>query len=327
MGFLRKLAPFLRLALMVGLSLGALYLAARRVSLGDLRVSLAQADWRWVVFTCLCTMGNILLKGLRWKYLCGSPGRKISLARYLGLLLAGQLLNWIYPARLGDILRIQGLGERGPGRAFVLGTLVTEKTLDTVAYAVLLVVLMAVTPLLPWIRLSIVSVIVLALGLLVGVGVLAQTGHRAMPTLERFWERLSSRPLVWFKQRVSSMLASLEILKDWRLIGGLAVLTVFGWLTAVANNWLAFCALQLELPWLAAALLLAALQAGITLPSGPGSVGVFEYACVLVLGLWQVPEATALGYGILLHAIVMSPALIGGMIYLLLAGGVPRSVN
>ena len=53
---------------------------------------------------------------------------------YLMVLLAGQMLNTIFPARLGDLARAYVLGGMGPGRTYVLGTIVLEKMLDSIAY-------------------------------------------------------------------------------------------------------------------------------------------------------------------------------------------------
>jgi hypothetical protein len=79
------------------------------------------------------------------------------------------------------------------------------------------------------------------------------------------------------------------------------------WGTAIWTNVLTFRALDLRLPWTAAGLLLAVLQAGISVPSVPGRIGVFQYLCILTLGLFGVSEAAGLSYGILLQAIVFLP--------------------
>jgi uncharacterized protein (TIRG00374 family) len=323
----RKFLPLGRILLVVGLSLGALILALRRVSWDEMRVAFALADWRWVLLALVCIAVNTALKALRWQYFCGQPGRPIPFGRYLGLLLAGQSLNWLYPVRLGDVLRAQGIGERGPGMTFALGTLVAEKTFDSFAYALLLLGLLATISLPEWLRVSVAGLIGLTLFLGAGVGVLAFTGQRVVPWLERWIIWLPQRIYRWLLQRIRSALDSLTILQSRRAFLVLILLTTLIWLTALLNNWLVFRALHLNLPWLAAPLLLAALQAGITLPSAPGSMGIFEYTCVLVLGLWQVSGSVAFGYGVLLHTLVMLPTMLLGLVYLWRWGlGVRRPV-
>ena len=98
----------------------------------------------------------------------------------------------------------------------------------------------------------------------------------------------------------------------------IVLLSVLIWGTAILNNYLLLLAFQIDLPVTAAVLLLVGLQIGISLPSLPGTIGVFEYVCVLVLAVFAVERTAALSYGILLHAIVMLPATLAGIAFLLL---------
>lgn len=312
----QKVWPFLRAALALVLSLGTLFLALRGVSWDELRLAFTQADWRWVGLAFGSVTVNTLVKALRWQWLCGQPGRANSFWRYLGLLLAGQALNWLYPARLGDLLRAQAVGESGPGITFALGTLVTEKTFDTLAYALLLILVWAAMPLPQWLELPVMGMAALALFLAGGVALLALAGQRMLPLGERVIGYLPLRLRQWVSDRVRRVLSSLDILQSRRAWFALSALTALAWLTAILNNWLVFRAIHLDLPLPAALLLLAALQAGITLPAIPGGIGIFEYTCVLVLGVWGVAEAAAFGCGVLLHALVMLPALLLGLISL-----------
>ncbi|HEY1013510.1 MAG TPA: lysylphosphatidylglycerol synthase domain-containing protein, partial [Herpetosiphonaceae bacterium] len=86
------------------------------------------------------------------------------------------------------------------------------------------------------------------------------------------------------------------------------------WLTAALNNLLVLLALRIEAPALAALVLLVVLQAGVTLPSLPATIGVFEGLCVAALALFQVPQAAALGYGVLLHLVVLLPPVLAGLL-------------
>jgi uncharacterized membrane protein YbhN (UPF0104 family) len=62
------------------------------------------------------------------------------------------------------------------------------------------------------------------------------------------------------------------------------------------------------------------LQIGISLPSTPGSLGVFEYGCILALSLFSVGRADALGFGFVLHAVVFLPVIVFGFLAFLYLG-------
>ena len=57
-------------------------------------------------------IGN-LSKVIRWRVLMGVDGAKIPFSRFLMSHLAGQSLNMIYPARVGDLSRMYTIGDRG----------------------------------------------------------------------------------------------------------------------------------------------------------------------------------------------------------------------
>ena len=105
-------------------------------------------------------------------------------------------------------------------------------------------------------------------------------------------------------------------LQVFRQRTGLAALTAWTgliWLASVLANHVLLLSLGLDLPIEVSLLLLAILQAGISVNLVPGTIGIFEYICVQTLALYDVPQPIALGYGVLLHAVVMIPLLAGGI--------------
>jgi len=72
--------------------------------------------------------------------------------------------------------------------------------------------------------------------------------------------------------------------------------------------------------FVAACLVLVALTIGISVPSTPGRIGVFQYICVLALAVFGVPQAVAFAYGVLLHGIVFLPTTLVGLISLVVLG-------
>ena len=133
---------------------------------------------------------------------------------------------------------------------------------------------------------------------------------------------LLKRIILLFPQRIEKFLnkhivaglSSLDILQNGTDVLKLAFLTAFVWGTAVLTNHIVLLAFEIQLPLVVSLMLLIALQAGITIPSLPASIGVFEFICVLTLGYFGIDDATALSYGILLHIIVYLPIIVGGLL-------------
>jgi phosphatidylinositol alpha-mannosyltransferase len=62
----------------------------------------------------------------------------------------------------------------------------------------------------------------------------------------------------------------------------------------------------------AAAAVLFAVNVTAVLPATPSNIGVFQAACVAVLGAYGVGHADALAYGIILQAVEMATAVVMG---------------
>jgi uncharacterized membrane protein YbhN (UPF0104 family) len=73
-------------------------------------------------------------------------------------------------------------------------------------------------------------------------------------------------------------------------------------------------ALDLDLPWSAAGLVVAVTSLSMIIPSSPGYVGVFEQGVILSLGLFAVERETALAYALFVHALIYAIPSLWGLI-------------
>jgi hypothetical protein len=265
-----------------------------------------------------------VLKALRWRLLLEPAGKSLPFLNILMNLFSAQSLNSLYPARVGDLNRVLVIGGRGPGRTFTLGTVVVEKLVDALFYALLLSIAILFIKLPEWMGGSAVTMIFVTIIAACTLVVLA--AHPDLAT------RIADRVIKYFPSplrsatagRLNSLLASLDILRARGGVIKLALWTAAIWTTALLINQLVFLAMDLDLPWQAGLLLLLVLQAGISMPSVPGRIGLFEYLCVLTLSLFGVSQEQALSYGIVLHALVFLPTIFLGVLALLGVGMRPE---
>lgn len=311
-------APF-RIGLGLLVSGICLYLALTNLDYRDIGAALGQASPLYAGLALASVAVNTVSKAVRWKLLHGPTGQHIGLGRYLAVLLVGQMLNTLIPARVGDLSRAYVIGGQGPGRVFVFGTIVIEKFLDTLAYLLLFFVLLLLLPLPDWVGLSAGRLLLLGGGS-VGLVLLLLQRRRVVGLVRRATGWLPEYIRVRVARVVQSGLDSLDVLRQRSDLVRLALLSALVWATAVLNNYLVLLAFDIDVPWIAALLVLVVLQAGISLPSIPGKFGVFEYSCILALGFFGVDQALALSYGIVLHAIVLVPTTLIGLVCFWLMG-------
>jgi hypothetical protein len=310
----RRVFSFLRLGLAIVISGLALYLAFHDVPLQEVAWAISQADGFWVGLALISVGVNTVSKVFRWRVLLRPVGAEISFGVLLTSFLSGQMLNAIFPIRVGDLSRIFVVGREGPGGAYVLGTVVLEKIIDLTCYVLLFLGLLLAIPL-PgwlgssgWVWLGMVGLLLLA--------VLFVTYQRnwLMGMFERGLKRFPAHLQESVVRWARSGLDSLEVLQQPAELAGLAIWTAVIWGTAMLTNQLVLLAFDIHLPWTASLLIVIGLIAGISIPSLPGRIGIFEMICILALQFFGVQRSIALSYGILLHAVVYLPVIFFGIL-------------
>jgi len=297
-----------------------LYLAFKNVSFREVGETFTKANLFFVGLALFTVVANTLAKVLRWRVLLGPVGRKVGFSPIANSFLAGQMLNAVVPARIGELSRIYVVGGRGPGRTFVLGTIVLEKILDMVCYALLFILLLVLIPLPKWISNSGIPFIAATILVAIFVFSIAYQRDRVIRLIDRESGRIPEAARGFLAGHIRLGINSLEVFQRLPELVKLAAWSAFIWGTAVLTNQLVSLSFGVHLPWVASILLLVTLQAGISIPSLPGKIGVFEYICVLTLGLFGIDQSAALSYGILLHAVVYLPMILAGVLSFWLLG-------
>jgi uncharacterized membrane protein YbhN (UPF0104 family) len=168
----------------------------------------------------------------------------------------------------------------------------------------------------------------MALVMLVGIVIVTLFREKVLLLLERLTKYLPQRIQKYVSYPTHSVFSSLSILQDQRSLFGLSFWSVVIWGTALLTNHLTLLAIGINLPITSSLLILIGLQVGITLPSIPGRVGIFEYICVLALAVFSIERHKALGYGFLLHGVVFLPTtLISLLLFIPLMGNPLRFDN
>jgi len=292
----------------------AIYLAVKNVDIQRVWESLKKVRSGYIFLVFLSVGINNLSKSIRWKVLVGDLGKDIRQGKYFVVFLVGQMLNIVFPGRIGELGRAYVLGGMGPGRTFTLGTILVEKVIDSFSYALLFLFLLLLIPLPEWVGQPAIFFVVIILLISIGVVILA---YRRSTLMKIIMFAVRFLPLGWRNRvltRINAGLTSLDIIQDRVALIKLGFWTTVVWGTAILNNHLLLKAFNLNLPWMASLLVLVVLQAGISIPSVPGKIGIFEYTCILALSVFGVEQALALSYGLVLHGLVFIPTTLVGLI-------------
>jgi uncharacterized protein (TIRG00374 family) len=305
----------LRTLLGVLLSGVFLLLAFRDVRLDVVTATLAQINLPLLGAAVAVEIATFWAIAVRWQRFF-SLSKAPSVGNLFEILNIAQLVNALLPAQLGPLVRayLAGRGESS-GVAYALTTILGEKIVEGLS---LLLVAVAILPLLslstwmgPTTGVSLVLFLA-ALGLMIWVAFRRDVVSGWLEVLLRRWPRLLNL--------ADSALSALAV---WR--SGRMALAVVGWSAAIWGitvllNQLLLWSLGIQVPPVAAVLLLIVLQIGVRLPSSPGSIGVFQYLCVVTLSLFGVDRSAAFSYSVILHLVMYLPPSLLGLLYLSRSG-------
>jgi hypothetical protein len=299
----------------IAISVIALILAVRSIDLGEVSGALARVQGPAVLLALLALALTLLAKAARWRVLFRPHYARVRFSTSFTVLIIGQMVNTLFPLRLGEVARAYLIGERdGVSKTFAFGTIVVEKMVD-MALALLLLLL-----LIPWLPLPTWTVgagtsSAISLGILLAiVGTVAWQKDRARGLTLALHRRLPLLPKVASGQQLTRALDSLDVLRQGGQWLSLTLLSILAWAGAVLTNYFTFLALDIHLPLIASVFLLLVLQIGVAVPSAPGKIGVFQYLTVLALSIFSVGASSALSVGILLYLIVYIPPVVGGLL-------------
>jgi glycosyltransferase 2 family protein len=304
----------LRVWIGIAISILCLGLALKDVRFADVWAALQGANYVFVLVTVLMTALGLCGRALRWKLLF-YPANDLPLSKVFAVLNIGYLLMNVLPARLGDVARAILLGElTGVSKARTLSTIVVERVTDVLVVLLFLASVVLFVPVPDWVAQSAVLVGVGFVGLAAILVLLAHQRERGLALLHRL-ARLApflDREGVW--HLVDSLLDGLGILRYGRPAGQLLVGSVLIWVLGVIQFHSVILAFDLQVPLAATVFIMCITALGMTVPSSPGYIGVWEYIIVLGLSLFGVDKSQALSYALVLHfSVYLTTTLMGAL--------------
>jgi uncharacterized membrane protein YbhN (UPF0104 family) len=307
----------LRWLLGLGFSLGLLWLLFRSTNITVLLDSLARVDYLLLVPAVLIYFLGTWFRSLRWRLML-SPVALVDLRKLFRATIIGFTVNDLMPVRVGEIARALLLARSAHvPPAATLGTIVVERLFDGLTLCAILGLGWLARPFGGWLG---------------GVALLAAFGFGAagvcaclaasFPAQCLSLARLAGRPLpASLADRVLALLGSflhgLAALRGGRLLPGLIALSALAWLSEAGTYWFVLRGFGLELGPLAPLLGMVAANLGTMFPSLPGFVGTFHLPLKAVLTeVFQVDDSLAASYTLVVHAALILPVVVVGLILL-----------
>ncbi len=221
------------------------------------------------------------------------------------------------PARLGELVRPFLIARHSNIRmTAALGTILVERVMDGATVLFLAMIALQWTPFPPWLVRSGILFGAAMLGLIFLMIFLSFRRENAMQAAEFIIRRFPDRIAARVRGMVLHFIDGFRIVRDVRLLAQVGALSLLIWVVDVAIIYAMFAAFSLPLSITAALILMVILLIGIAIPTAPGFIGNWHYACVLGLGLFGVPKAEALPFAVVYHFISVLFIVVMGLPFL-----------
>lgn len=298
--------------------------------------ALSEANYAWLAPGIAAYFVSFYFRSLRWRYLL-RPFARTATARLYPVVIVGYMANNILPLRAGELVRSYYLSRREPvSSATALATIIVERVFDGVLMLLLLLAAVLFLPFsgLPESVRDAVAIPVWAAAVIMAAPFL---GGFAVIVMAALRPRLFRKAGVVAARRVPIPMRYRAVLRIFasRFIGGFAGLQRPGRLARVAALtapvWIAegvtyyLIALGFDLDaqlgsrWLLAGsilLIMSIANLAISVPLSQGGVGPFELFAALALVVLGVESVHASAYAIVLHAALLLPVIVAGLLYL-----------
>jgi uncharacterized protein (TIRG00374 family) len=306
-----------------GLLISALfvYLALRQVDPARMWLVIRSADPALFALVILLNLFQYVIRAWRWSILI-EPIKRTAFSSRLYALLIGFAANCILPARLGEIIRANYLGQRehiSAGSAF--GTIVVERIFDGLTLLLFLMIgLMGTTFSGEWRSIGaslratgvfLLVAYVLLISFLIGFKIKAKLFLNLLDRLLFLVPGAFRSRIIHVAWNFSLGLAMTKNPSRWVLVIFYSLLL---WFASLCQIKLVELSIHLHMPLIAPFLVMAMASFGVMIPSAPGFIGTFHLSVQYAYLFYGIGKEEGLSVAILWHASFFFPTLILGLL-------------
>jgi hypothetical protein len=313
-----KIHPVLKYVLRVAIVAAMFLWLSRHVNWIELRNAFVIVRVKYLLVIMFVLIPTALvLRSRRWRALLPG-GEHRDLGSFVRAYLVGTLANSLLFGKFGDLVKARVLcdSELDYGRS--LGVVVVDRILEGAGLLLVFSFVLLGARLPGWAyKLAFVAGIISVATL-----ILMRLLFSYRDLFSRVVERLL-RPFPAFLadpvQRVARQIVEGQAaLADYRRIFVATRYTLVVWLCEIVSVVLFLKAFSITGSlFVVATVLLVALNFGMLVPITPGSIGVYQLLCVLVLSFWGVDRDVAFAFGVVMQTVLFVPLYLAGVVCLL----------
>jgi uncharacterized protein (TIRG00374 family) len=295
------------------ISLVLLYLSLKDIRFQEILTTLKKADYRLVPVPLLLILLSVTLCSFRWSRIIGAGVR---FRETFVALLIGLFVNNVLPARIGEIARGYVLSrKKGLSLTYSLSTVFLDRFFDLVGLLILTFLFFPKHSL-PAAVSQGLYVLVLLLTLCIVVIIVLGREKIAGRVAERL-ARIKKPVFARLAKRILEVQENLSRINSFPNLVYLILISSITWFSMSVALYVVTLMLGVSVEFGCIPFVCALLNMGLTLPSSPGYVGVYQFLLVYLLSIFGVPKHEGFTISILYHASWYIPYNILGFAFVL----------
>ena len=305
-----------KLLLGIGLGIVLIYFSVRGIDFNETLTHLKKVHLGYAGVSLFFIILMQALRSYRWGVIL-QPMEKISQFTLFAVTSVGFLAIAAIPARIGELARPYLIAKKSSIKmSSALGTIIVERVLDSLAVLTMTVAVLILQDLPSWmIKSGILFFIVTMLVIVCMIGLILRR-ERAVKIIDRILRRLPGKPAQKVNHVIHHFIDGFQVITDVKRLLYLLLLSAVVWLVDVAAIYTLLLAFSFNLPVLAAFVVMVILIAGIAMPTAPGFIGNWHYACILGLSLFGIAKPEGFSFALVYHFLSMIVVIILGAIFL-----------
>jgi uncharacterized protein (TIRG00374 family) len=295
------------------ISIVLFYLSMRGIQFNEIWSTLQRTNPALAFMPLVFIALAICLSSFRWSRLSGPT---VYFSETVPAMLIGMFINNVLPARLGEVARGYVLArKKGFSFTYSFSTVLLDRFFDLTGLLLITFIFFPSASLPPRVSQGI-YVIMGVLVLCVLMIILLSRKSFADHISERF-TRLEKSFFSKFAKRIVEIRENLTRIGSPMTIIYFVIISFFTWLSMSAALYCVTKALGVSVPPYCIPFVCALLNIGITIPSSPGYVGVYQFLLVYLLSIFGVPKPEGFTISIIYHASWYIPYTVVGFLLLL----------
>jgi len=256
------------------------------------------------------------LRSYRWGVML-QPMEKIDQLSLFSVTSVGFLAIASIPARIGELARPYLISKRSSIRmSSALGTILVERVFDSFTVLAFAMIVLFFTDLPPWMIKSSIIFFLLALVMLCFIIFLILRRDAALKLINGILSKLPGKFAHKIDELIHHFIDGFQIITNIKLFLYLFFLSALIWLVDVLAIYILLESFGFGLPIMASFVLMIILIVGIAIPTAPGYIGNWHFACVLALSLFGLAKAEALSFALVYHFLSMIIVVVLGVAFL-----------